>query len=294
MKKIISLILFLVPLIFITGCNFNYVALEEKEYIEEKEISNISIEDSNMKIKVVEKDDIDNIKITYYEAKNFFYQIYYSSGSDTLYVKRNDTLRIFGSLSDLIDNKETVLYLPSSYVGSVEIETSNGRIDVKGINVKNLSLETSNGRINVEDSIINNDLSVETSNGAITLTDVESKNIVEAESSNGRIEFENVSGKSIDIDGSNGEISLMDTSSLTSIIIENSNGDLSLNNVSFETSMSLETTTGEVDLVLAGSRSEYNIECRTTVGSSPKDLPREGSKKVSIKTTVGSISISYK
>ncbi|MFC2078986.1 DUF4097 domain-containing protein [Candidatus Bipolaricaulota bacterium] len=115
---------------------------------------------------------------------------------DTITVTSRRTRRVlfgFGSGTDL------VITVPISTV--VDLETSNGRIELQGIHGSG-TLNTSNGKIALEN--VAGDFAGDTSNGSITIDAMEGS--ARFHTSNGRVDLSDVIGE-VDVESSNGRIS---------------------------------------------------------------------------------------
>ncbi len=105
---------------------------------------------------------------------------------------------------------EVVVVVPESV--DLDLETSNGRIEVEGVEVTTLaSLRTSNGRVTLTD--VAGDVKVKTSNGRINILDFIGQ--VDARTSNGSIDFSGTlwSDSENELRTSNGsiDVTLVDT-----------------------------------------------------------------------------------
>lgn len=97
--------------------------------------------------------------------------------------------------------------LPVSIGG--DIDTSNGRITLEGLRVRDLTVDTSNGRV-VMDSVHGRDLHVDTSNARIEADDLRIAGSLEVDTSNGDIDMaiRPTGDLRMSVGSSNGDITL--------------------------------------------------------------------------------------
>jgi DUF4097 and DUF4098 domain-containing protein YvlB len=161
---------------------------------------------------------------------------------DTITVTSRRTRRVlfgFGAGTDL------VITVPASTV--VDLETSNGRIELTGIHGSG-SLDTSNGKIILEDVV--GDFVGDTSNGSITIDGMEGS--ARLRTSNGGVDVQDVIGE-FDIETSNGRIAF--------------SGELLPGGRN-----RLDTSNGRVEVELQGIPS-VNLDASTSHGDVTSELP---------------------
>ena len=125
-------------------------------------------------------------------------RIEYEASQDgaTITVTSRRTRRVLFGLGSGTD-----LVITTPALTDVDLETSNGRIELQGIHGSG-SLKTSNGRIVLED--VMGDFDGHTSNGSITIDTMEGS--ARIHSSNGRVTVTDMIGE-VDVETSNGRIS---------------------------------------------------------------------------------------
>lgn len=94
--------------------------------------------------------------------------------------------------------------IPRDVFKTLTLNTSNGRIEMKDLNIESSKLETSNADIIVEEWN-GKKLKMQTSNGAVSLEDAAGDE-VELKTSNGSVNVDGVEGKSMTLKTSNGRI----------------------------------------------------------------------------------------
>ena len=140
------------------------------------------------------------------------------------------------------------ILIPTGVLSSYYADMSNGKVSISNIDIEDIDIETSNGNVDIENLNVNNDIGIETSNGRIKVNTLVANNI-EFDSSNGEVIVENIAGKDINIDTSNGRIDVnecrgaeieLNTSNAEieafecygkEVILDTSNGDITLENL---------------------------------------------------------------
>ncbi|MCF6466143.1 DUF4097 family beta strand repeat-containing protein [Clostridium sp. Cult2] len=180
------------------------------------------------------------------------------------------------------------VYLPDRYYEEINLNTSNGKIQVENLNLgllgcnttnasislkdvvgKNIDLSTKNGRINLIDissptlkaistnsnivleDINSDNLIVSTKNGRITLSDISANNI-SGNTSNSSIEINDISSKVVKLTTSNGRITCrdLDSEKISKLKLSTSNStiDVEIGKLNKMSSFHLETSLGNIDL----------------------------------------------
>ena len=131
-------------------------------------------------------------------------------------------------------------YLPRSTFGDIELDTTNGYIQVEDITVSSASLETTNGFI--EASIHAEDIRAETTNGRVG--GFYQGNNVNISTTNGRIDVECGDGGTYTLETTNGMVEV-DVGTQGKFDISTTNGSVSIT-VTGDFSFDLRTTNGTV------------------------------------------------
>ncbi len=198
---------------------------------------------------IIRSSDDDKIKVTYYATEK----------DNVVVTESDDTLKLlndiewynqwFTGFNFLTNNDyyDVYVYLPTTQaynldvntsnggvdvlnidnIGELEFDSSNGKISIVNVEADEINMDTSNGEIRITDVVVAGDLVLDTSNGKIYLTDVVAQNI-EGYSSNGRIIGVNVDCNSIKLDTSNGdiEIEIKGDKDDYEVIMDTSNGNM--------------------------------------------------------------------
>lgn len=184
---------------------------------------------------------------------------YYVSDRETVTVTENDNVleithevewinQLFTWFNFFQDNNyyDVYIYLPTTVDYSLELNTSNGVLDILNLdNLDSLLFVSSNGRINLQN--------------------VEAR-LIHASTSNGRIDLsEVVVEESINLDTSNGRIYLDNVTAGTDISADTSNGGIEATNIQAE-DIELETSNGDIDVTLYGDKDDYKLIAGTSNG----------------------------
>ena len=170
--------------------------------------------------------------------------------------------------------REIVLQLPRDYAGSLDAETSNGRIQLSGVDIwGSLNLKTSNGRIEL------------TQGGARS---------ADAKTSNGRIQAEGFSTREkLSLTTSNGRITAEQVTSMGPLSLVSSNGSLRFSGLEGK-EIRLKTSNSGIDGSVKGSPEDYSVSSSTSNGkNSLKDHAGRGDRRLEAHTSNGSIHIRF-
>lgn len=144
------------------------------------------------------------------------------------------------------------LSLPKKHLYNLNLDTSNGRVEISGLQADKVEADTSNGRIVFRDM---------------------SGKIFRADTSNGRIEMKNVKGDEFIADTSNGSIYIQGEGQFF-------NGDTSNGSITIEPKfkadgeIKADTSNGRIKLHLPrGEDIGYSLEASTSMGSLNIELP---------------------
>ncbi len=211
------------------------------------------------------------------------------------------------------EDTDTTLVLPKDYSGTLTIRTSSGDItadiDLKllkfeaeassgDVLLSNFSSEesaiikTTSGDIVVEGLATGDSVDFSASSGSLKLSDIVAAKGILAKTTSGSIYLEDSSFDKIDFEASSGSITLV-SDSASSVKVKTTSGTISLDKLEAD-SISLEASSGSIKGTIDGEESDYSIISTTSSGSSNLKDKREGSKTLDVKTTSGSIKLSFK
>jgi DUF4097 and DUF4098 domain-containing protein YvlB len=212
----------------IFGINEENYTLTEESYASD-DFDSINFDFDNRHVYITESpDDLIHVKFYLHEKDELTYSD--SSPELNIEISRKWYFSIF--TFDIFTNKDyfkVLLSLPTSTTvenldintsngelelnitnvfDSINLSTSNGRIDLVNFTVKDLVANSSNGDVMVDEISAINSINLKTSNGAIDLSKVTAPDI-KANTSNGRITAEDIISEDISLDTSNGRIYLV-------------------------------------------------------------------------------------
>ncbi len=176
--------------------------------------------------------------------------------------EEGDTVTVEADVDSGARNAGADIIVTAPAETEVELETSNGRIEIQGLEASG-TLRTSNGRVVMEE--LEGDFDVRTSNGPIEVTSMEGEGTLAT--SNGPVTLAEVKG-AFDVDTSNGNISF--------------SGEMTAGGDN-----RLETSNGSVTVELEGTPS-VNVDATTNRGKVTSELPIDASTK-NAKRLVGTI-----
>jgi DUF4097 and DUF4098 domain-containing protein YvlB len=176
--------------------------------------------------------------------------------------EQGDTVTVEADVDSGARNAGADIIVTAPAETEVELETSNGRIELQGLEASG-ALRTSNGRVVIKD--VEGDFDVRTSNGSIEVTSMEGVGTLKT--SNGPVTLDKVKG-AFDVGTSNGNISF------SGEMIPGGDNRL-------------ETSNGSVTVELQGTPS-VELDASTSRGNVTNELPIDASTK-NAKRLVGTI-----
>ena len=245
---------------------------EREQQFALSEIRSIVVEDQDRAIEVLPLTTSD-VRVHYYEGHHQSYSLTLEDG--VLTVRSQDDRRWYDTLLSLYDSTIPVLrlYLPPDYAGSLELRTSNDRIEASGLtSAQSLLLVTSNG--------------------AITLQDVAATGEILAESSNASLSFERIqTGQTLVMRTSNGGLSLSGAACQT-LYMQTTNGLIEFDSLdSAIESLTFETSNASIQGTLYGCEEDFTIHAATTNSRNNLTDRSGGSRDLRAETSNGTIDI---
>ncbi|MEW9503088.1 DUF4097 family beta strand repeat-containing protein [Jeotgalibacillus marinus] len=220
------------------GSPFKTVPLHEKQIIDNKEIRNLDIHFSSSDVQVLPSED-DNIilevkgKVTERQKDKFKLDV--EENGENLEVKF-ERLNLYFQMGVWIVDPTVMVYLPEKVYDTVNVHTSSGDIDTKGLNARQIALSVSSGVITAEDMEAEHSL-LQTSSRDIYVTNVIGD--ITASTSTGDIMIQNdeASGN-IMADVSTGDVTVEYGESPTSLLVNYQSsvglGNVELDGVNYE------------------------------------------------------------
>lgn len=169
MKRIISIFTAIATAAFVlTGCSDSQIFTAKNYRFESADIKSITVNAIDREININISYD-GNIRINYHESEKEYYEITNIDGVLTIAYTDNK------NWSDYIGTKPDAKYrkidiaIPDNVISNLTATTTNARIAVKNLTVKNAMMLTSNGGDILADKInIGSALQLKTKNGNIT------------------------------------------------------------------------------------------------------------------------------
>jgi len=183
------------------------------------------------------------------------------------------------------------IFIPNKEYEKINLITSNGRIEVKDLNSRNLLCDTTNSSISIID-VSSKDIKATTKNGRVLLDDTKANMIkvtttnssvlledvssssIEIVTNNGKITGNDVTSKVLNLKTSNASISLQDCKS-ESVYAKTSNGTIAVEDICTTSLNSLEliTSNSKVDVDFADKDSSFSIDAVTSMGHIDIKIP---------------------
>lgn len=234
---------------------------EEKHYtIDNADINSFNLELVNRNTEI-KRANISNVNIKYFNSE--YDSIVISEKNDTLLITNKFKNKFFNFFRWKSKDKSLILIeIPLEF--ELNLFISN----------------TINGSLKMTDLRINK-IDFKTTNGNSTFTNIEVKESLSSKSTNGTLNLENLEAKKVELSSTNGTLKLIKVKS------DNISGA---------------TTNGTINLDIVGDPKDYAISAITTNGKITFNGLRlandthqdDGTKKISVKTTNGSININIK
>ena len=220
------------------GFSFNTVELHEKQIIDNQEIRNLDIHFSSADVQVLPTNE-DNIIIEVNgevtERQKDEFQLDIEENGENLEVKFKRSNHFFQIGFSIVDTTIKV-YLPEKIYDSVQVRTSSGDIDTRGVNARQIDLLVSSGRITAEDQKAEHSL-LKTSSGKIVATNVIGNMTARTSSGDITIRNDEATGN-ITANASSGDVTVEYGESPTSLLINykssSGKGNVELDGVNYD------------------------------------------------------------
>lgn len=179
-------------------------SIDEEEFVDINNISNISVSSSFVNVKV-KSEDRDDIRIHYHGnlKSNVRPKLKIDKVSNNIDIK----LETSGS-SQVTSRSDVVLevFLPKSYKGNFNSATSSGKIDIENLIGENFNISSSSGKLGL-DSLTGRNINISTSSGKVELEESIGKiNIV---TSSGGVDLDNTkNSQDIKVSTSSGSVDI--------------------------------------------------------------------------------------
>ncbi|MBQ4574071.1 MAG: DUF4097 family beta strand repeat protein [Clostridia bacterium] len=170
------------------------------------------------------------------------------------------------------EQKTVLLYLPSIYIGDLDIDTSNGDITLGSFDkLGDVELETSNGPVKVDNVTLNR---------------------LEIKTSNGKVSLENIFADYLVAKTSNGAIGALSVRAHEMLSLTTSNGAIKADDID-SNDINLKSSNGKITAIITKPQSNFTITCETSNGDSNIESGGSGYKKLNIKTSNADIEVFF-
>lgn len=286
---------------------FSTTSFKERIF-ESNTVKDIEIKDSYESV-IIEKGDTDKLTIRYYVPENED-NVSISENNGLVKFERKKT-KININLSINMQDTSTVVTLPKDFKGTVDASATSGTVRIKDIQCENLAVTTSSGSIQLENIVSDKSAEIVVTSGAIKISSLTASNDVSVTALSGSIGIENITCNNLGVEDTSGSVKVANATGKTASF-EASSGSTKLDNVSFDdkvnisassgsihfealksNNISAEASSGSIKGTIAGKQSEYSVISKTSSGSCNLENTREGNKTLDVKTTSGSINVSF-
>ena len=286
---------------------FSTTSFKERVF-ESNTVKDIEIKESYESV-IIEKGDTDKLTIRYYVPENED-NVSVSENNGLVKFERKKT-KINNYLSINMQDTSTVVTLPKDYKGTVDASATSGTVRIKDIQCEDLAVTTSSGSIQLENVVSDKSAEIVVTSGAIKISSLTASNDVSVTALSGSIGIENITCNNLGVEDTSGSVKVANATGKTASF-EASSGSTELDNVSFDdkvnisassgsihfealksNNISAEASSGSIKGTIAGKQSEYSVISKTSSGSCNLENTREGNKILDVKTTSGSINVSF-
>lgn len=209
-----------------------YSDYQSKEYITENaDYHQINVDDVANDVQIIKSDD-DQIHVYYFESINEAYDIDDVNGILTVSYDADDIPFFHWNFSFSDRDTDLIISIPESYIGSLQVETVSGDIEILDMTTDELEISSVSGELDINNTEIDGKFSCETVSG-----DIELDNILAYD-----IELSSTSGEiSANILGNSGNYRI-DCSSVSGDILVDRGSEAA------EKRLSAETISGDIDI----------------------------------------------
>lgn len=305
MKKlaIIGAVIFLVGMTIFTSsmavCGWDVRKIsttsmyQEKQYSAENNNQTIRLRDQNIPL-FVGKSNNNQIHFIYFEHDKQYYNIDGTEAMD-ITIEKETNYHWYDHFFNIdVQTPYFSILLPSEFKGSLVLETSNGKITVNDVTLRQLQLTTSNGVVNIKNLTSAENVEIESSNSKIEVSDVNLTGKLQCMTNDGSINLSNVVAQNISATTSNNRIVATNTKTSQSTELRSSNNRIEIENVNAGENITLSTDNGKITGTIMGNMSDFSIVSKTSNGKN--SLPENmvcGSKDLKATTTNAEISIQF-
>lgn len=302
----------------------NTVRYTQKSYDAEGSVTAVRIEYSDASIAVEYSETAENVHIDYpvrlNERDEETAQIEIAEGNGTLTVVEHVEWEKNLFQWSLGNSPAVRVVLPAGQNIALDLYTQNGSVslDADGEALPSLSLRSDNGSISADGALnITGNATFSTTNGSVKVSGVAAEGDLALRTANGSMRAENISADSLEARSSNGSLRLTDIAAADSLTAKTNNGAVELCGEITAKTLTVKTGAGAIAMrdgiidaqeiamtteygnigaegsAFAGAQSDYTILVSTELGESNVSDSVGGSRKLTLTTGAGSISVFF-
>ena len=294
--------------LFVVGCRSSKLEQKVRTFdLADKVVQNFNFDLTVSDLEFIPTTD-GTKKVVLYENEKIYHEE--KVEENTLYVVSKGKEKWYEQIRPDLTKKKVEVYLPSSELGTLKIESSTGDIKIPkeysfdsseialstgnityNASVKNaVSIRSSTGDVSLSD-VNAKSMKVKRSTGKATLNNVNVEEVVELEGSTGKVEVEKLRSKTLLISGSTGDIDLNDVVMSEDIKIDVSTGNVKFSGMDTSGVVDIETSTGDVKgSILSGK----TFDVRSDTGKIEIPEQTVGAPLFKVRTDTGNIKITVK
>lgn len=180
--------------------------------------------------------------------------------------------------------------IPEKFYNQINLNTTNGKIYIKGLNSRSMTCETSNSHIEVEGGNIDL-IDLTSKNGRLEIKDLNSKNI-QTYTTNSSIEIKDTNSESIEAKTGNGNIVFSNIKALD-LACKTSSSPIELNSID-SGSICLITSSGKILLNDIDTTNTKNINLITSNGSIISEIFNLNKEVIfDLETSMGNLNLNF-
>ena len=302
----------------------NTVRYTQKSYDAEGAVTSVHIEYSNAAIAVEYSETAETVHIDYpvrlNERDEESAQIEITEEGGTLAVIEHVDWEKNLFQWSLGNSPAVRVVLPAGQNIALDLYTQNGSISLNadGEALPSLDLHSNNGSISASGALtVAEDATFSTSNGSVEVSGVSAAGDLTLRTSNGSVRAENISADSLEARSSNGSLRLTDIAAADSLTAKTNNGAVELCGEITAKTLTVKTGAGAIAMrdgiidaqetamtteygnigaegsAFAGAQSDYTVLVSTGMGESNVSDSVGGSRKLTLTTGAGSISVFF-
>ncbi|MGM0496267.1 MAG: DUF4097 family beta strand repeat-containing protein, partial [Bacillota bacterium] len=198
--------------------------------------------------------DTEEIVVYVKESEDMPLEIEYNDADNNLNITSeiNRTTFLINLFTQIFqENPELTIEIPNDLnLQEISVKSRNSKLNIQDIEVINdLNIDITNGDINLSNITLDN-LLIESTNGRITLVDIEITEIIDVSLTNGSINARRLSATNYYFENVNGDINLRDIDTTEkdgeTLEVELTNGDINLENV-YVKEVTLNNVNGDIE-----------------------------------------------